>query len=134
MATRIKWIATRGEYRITRVEHTEVTIPYRGTDGKVYADRPITATRIVGYAGDVAVIGVTVAGTHPMTLANYREAMARKIQDAGGAWMGRSHATETKKADDRIARMYDPKVTPSAADRRALRDAYYGRMPHPSDY
>lgn len=134
MSGKVKFIAVRGAYAVDRFEQTETKVPYRGTDGKSYPEHMIPATRIVGYAGAVAVIGVTVAGNHPRTLANYREVMARKVQELGGSWMGRSEASETAKADARVARETDPTVTPSAADRKALRDAHYGRMPLPSDY
>lgn len=132
MSSRVKWIATRGVYQIDRVEEVPASVPYRGTDGKIHG--AVGGVRIVGYANNVAVIGVTLAGTHPATRANYREAMARKVQDAGGAWLGRSAASETAKADARVARETDATVTPNAADRKALRDAHYGRGPLPSTY
>jgi len=43
-----------------------------------------------------------------MKNANCREWMARRIQDAGGSWLGRSEATETAKADERCARFVGP--------------------------
>ena len=122
MKTKVKWISARGKYEITRYEMTQASVPYRGTDGKVYADHMITATRIVGYAGDVAVIGVTVSGTHPMTRANYRELLARKIQDEGGSWIGRTHATENARVDAVINHSSEAS------------HAYYAGVPHPSNY
>lgn len=132
MATKVKWIAVRGAYTIDRVEQTDTSVPYRGTDGKVYTDHMVPAVRIVGYAGDVAVIGVTVAGAHPKTQANFREVMARKVQECGGSWMGRSEASETAKFDRLTDMAHDPK-TPKA-DRDALKDYLYPNTPRPSDY
>ncbi len=134
MRTKAKWLVARGAHTITRVEESNGSRPYVGTDGKTYPDHPVTTTRIVAWAGDVLVMTLTMSGTHPMTRANYREVMARKVMDAGGSWLGRTNATENAKADARIARMYDPRVTPDTTDRTALRDAYYGGMPHPSSF
>lgn len=126
---KIKWHAPRGRYEIDRVEHVPVECPYFGTDGKRHGTVP--GVRIEAYAGGALVLTARVAGAHPATLANYRETMARRVQDRGGSWLGRSHATENAKADARVARESDPAVTPSAADRKALRDAHYG---HPAGY
>lgn len=130
MSKRIKWIATRAAYAIDRVEQVQVSLPYRGTDGKLYPDHPVTGTKVTGYAGDVAVITSTAATVHPLALAGLREDMARMIQDAGGSWKGRSKESEDAKADRRVN--YLPGETP--AEYRARQDAYYSRVPHPSDY
>lgn len=134
--SKIKWLAPRGTYQITRVEHTDSQCNYRDANGKsvIKDGQPVTvaATKITAYAGDVAVLTVTVAGNHSQTLANFRESMARRIQDLKGAWMGRTEASETALADARVAKENDPAL--SAQDRKALKDAYYNRVPHPSDY
>lgn len=137
---KIKWTAPVAAYSITRYEQTDCRVNVRHSvtgqcmteaDGSLMT---VDGTCITAYAGDVAVLVVRIAGSHSQTLANYRETMARKIQDAGGSWLGRSHATEDARADARQARMYDPAVTPNVEDRVALRDSYYGRMPLPSSY
>lgn len=131
----VKWIAPKGKYSIMRFEQTDTTMPYRHSSTNVIIPGvTVPGVRIVAYAGDVPVIGASVAGKHPTTLANIREVMARIIQDAGGDWLGRSEASETAAADGRVARETDPEVTPDAEDRKALRDAYYSRVPHPSNY
>lgn len=127
---KMKWIALPGTYKITRVEETPVRVLYLSERGGDH-----DGIRITGYAGDIPVVTVAISGSHSMTLANYRESMARKIQDKGGSWLGRSHATEDAESDARTARMYDPAVTPSATDRKALRDSYYGSSQYrPSSY
>lgn len=134
MSHKTKWIATKGTYQIDRIEQTEATLPYRNASGQVVPGVTIPATRLVAFAGDVAVIGVTVAGNHSQTLANWRGAMAQKIQDEGGSWMGRTEESENARADRITDMMHDPKVNPDAESRRNLQDAYYNSKPHPSSY
>jgi hypothetical protein len=60
----------------------------------------VRTTTIIATAADGSEVArKTIDGNHPIERANARERMARKVQDAGFAWLGRSEATETARAD-----------------------------------
>lgn len=132
--TRIRWISQAGTYAIDSVREMPTEIDYIGTDGQKHGRIP--ATRIVGVAAGSEIIGVSVGGSHDRTLANYRAAMARKIQVLGGSWMGRSEAGETAHAQA-IVDSFEAKPGESIAEARKRirsKDAYYDGIPHRSNY
>ncbi len=132
--TAVKWIAPKGTYSIDRVQ--EVT----GTRTVTYTAKPgwkgfvgnleIPFTKIVAFHGDTPVMTVTINGTHPMTRANYRECMARKIQERNGSWMGRTTESENKRAD----KIVNKQPNETHKEYRDRTDAHYRGMPHPSTY
>lgn len=92
----------------------------------------IPTTTISGLAADGSVvISRTIDGNHPMARANARERMARKVQDAGFAWLGRTQETETAKAAA-VDAAWEDAATP--AERRGIMKDRYGTVPAPSTY